>query len=118
VRGLGGRGKLIAPVLVASALAIGIFWNVRPVELPRSTALSEAESKRILEELKDASFTYYVLRDGATIRESPSTSARVLRKEIKGAEVHVVPRTGPWEQVRDGNIEGWMRADELGPDRP
>jgi hypothetical protein len=118
VRGLGGHGRLIASALVAAALAIGIFWNAKRVEAPRSTVPSEATAKHLLAELKDASFAFYVVRDGAAIRESPSASARILKKEIKGAEVYTAPRPGPWKKVRDGNIEGWMRSDEISLDPP
>jgi hypothetical protein len=60
----------------------------------------------------------FVHRGGSDLRDAPATSAKVLKKEDKGTQVALISTSGPWAQVRDGNLSGWMRASVLGAEPP
>jgi hypothetical protein len=57
----------------------------------------------------------YVRRGGSVLREAQKPSAAVLARLEKGAAVTVVAMAGPWTQVKNGGITGWMRTSVLGP---
>jgi hypothetical protein len=124
-------GKLGVLALVA-ALGFAAFKNAdrltslfqHPPNSVASATKTLTASKRELaaQRVTDAAVPVqglrYVRRGGSDLRESPTASARVLKKESKGAQVELLSTSGPWAQVRDGNITGWMRASILRPDPP
>lgn len=57
----------------------------------------------------------YVRRAGSVLREAQKPSAKALAKLPKGARLTVVAADGPWTQVKDGDVTGWMRTSVLGP---
>jgi hypothetical protein len=59
--------------------------------------------------------TIYVRRAGSVLRETQKPSGKALKKLAKGASVIVVTADGPWTQVKDGDVTGWMRTSVLGP---
>ena len=113
---LAGRGGVIGLALVATAFAVGIFWNAPHREAP----LERESTDKMLRDLgmPNSVFVFHVVRNGAVLRDAPSASGRILRQELKGAEVEVVSGNGTWTEVRDGNIHGWMRANELSLTQP
>ena len=54
-----------------------------------------------------------VTRNNAPVRNSRSSSGRVLTRPSLGTRVVIMERTGSWAQVRVGNRTGWMRSNEL-----
>jgi len=60
----------------------------------------------------------YVHRAGSVLRVEPKTSAKLLKKESKGAQVTLLSETGGWAKVTDGAVTGWMRASVLGAEPP
>lgn len=79
---------------------------------------SAAATQSIVQTAKPMTGVRYVHRGGSDLRELPKTSARVLKKEPKGQQVQLVAVSGPWAQVRDGQLTGWMRASVLGAEPP
>ena len=106
------RNGAIALALVVSGFVVGMLWNKYRTEAPPNPSASERA--QFLRGMKGAFFAARVVRDGAVVRDSPSDSSRVLKKERKGTEVYAALTPGDWKQVRDGDVAGWMRADELG----
>jgi len=41
-----------------------------------------------------------------------------LRRKTKGTQIEARQDKDLWQNVRDGGIEGWMRAEELSYDGP
>jgi hypothetical protein len=129
---LGGRGSTVGVLALGAALAFAAYRNIDRItavsQHPPATVAGAVHtltaSKRELAADQmagaetTASGTRYVHRGGSDLRESPSTSARVLTKELKGTQVELLAVSGPWAEVRDGNITGWMRASVLGPEPP
>jgi hypothetical protein len=61
----------------------------------------------------------FVHRQGAILRDTPSTSGHILIKESKGAAVTLVTEgAAGWSKVTDGNVTGYMRTSVLGTEPP
>jgi hypothetical protein len=111
----GGRGWL-GVLLLAAALGWWAFQNrdviagyLAPMGIQTSVHAPVNTS---------ASGLRYIRRDGAVIREKPTTSAPTLKKESKGARVTLISQENGWAKVTDGNITGFMRASTLGAAPP
>lgn len=129
---LSGHGGKLGVLALVAALGFAAYKNADRIaalfQHPPSTVsdaattLSASKSQLAARHTADtatpASGIRYVRRGGSVLRDSPATSARVLKKEIKGAQVALVAIAGPWTEVRDGNITGWMRSSVLGADPP
>jgi hypothetical protein len=94
-----------------------------PPPSPAMTAQEPAQPKAVSEtigaqraKLLTVGGTIYVRRGGSVLREEQKSSGAALKKLPKGAAVTIVAVDGPWTQVRDGNLSGWMRTSVLGPD--
>lgn len=111
-----GRGAAIASAFVVAMLVAGIVWS-RRVEAPAKPARGDVA--RRLGTFANVSFVNYVRKDGAELHMSPDASSRVLRKEPQGTQIEMGGGAeGDWLNVRDGDLQGWMRADEIGLDPP
>lgn len=129
---LGGHGGKIGVLALVAALGFAAFKNadrigalfqhpptsVAGAAKTLSASKSELKAQQTADAAAPASGIRYVHRGGSDLRASPTTSARVLKKESKGVQVVLLATSGPWAQVRDGNITGWMRASVLGADPP
>lgn len=129
---LGGHGGKIGVLALVAALGFAAWKNADRIGLlfqhpPTSVAgaaktlsasKSELAAERTAAAAAPASGVRFVHRGGSVLRDSPSASGHVLKKESKGAQVELLATSGPWAQVRDGNITGWMRASVLGADPP
>lgn len=63
----------------------------------------------------------YVHRNNSDLRKAPSYASETLKKEPKGAKLEMVALSDKWAEVKDGDVEGWMRASVLKdtpPDAP
>lgn len=60
-----------------------------------------------------ANKTGTVLGDNLNIRETPSTSAKVLDQLSKGTQVTVLSASNGWVQISFDNIKGWVSDDYL-----
>ena len=66
-----------------------------------------------------ANMLRYVHRPIAILREEPSTSSNILKRELKGSSVTLVSQGADgWSEVMDGNITGYMRSGTLGTEPP
>jgi hypothetical protein len=129
---LGGHGGKLGVLALVAALGFAAYRNadrlgLMAVHPPASVAeaaktLSASKSQLAAQRTADAaapaSGLRYVHRGGSVLRDAPAASALVLKKESKGATVTLLAISGPWAEVRDGNITGWMRASVLGTDPP
>jgi hypothetical protein len=129
---MGSHGSKLGVLALVAALGFASFKNAdrlaslfqHPPTSVASAAKTLTASKRELaaQSVTEAAVTArglrYVRRGGSDLRDSPTASARVLKKESKGAQVELLSMSGPWAQVRDGNITGWMRASVLGAEPP
>jgi hypothetical protein len=129
---LGGRGGAIGVLTLAAALAFAAWRNgdriamlfqhppagVASAAHTLSASKRELAAERAADAATPATGIRYVHRGGSVLRDSPGASAHILKKESKGAQVELLATSGPWAQVRDGNITGWMRASVLGTDPP
>lgn len=129
---LGGHGSKLGILALVAALGFAAFRNTdrltslfqHPPTSVAGAAKTLTASKRELAALSIADAAVparglrYVRRGGSDLRESPRASAQILKKESKGAQVELLSTSGPWAQVRDGNITGWMRASVLRPGPP
>ena len=114
---MGSRGSKLGIGLLIAGLAFAAFKNYghwshwfHPAANTSTAAVAGAAAP--------GSGALYVHRGGSVIREQPKTSAHVLKKEPKGQQVQLVSRAGDWVQVRDGSVEGWMRASVVGASAP
>lgn len=108
---VGGRGTWLGVLALVAGLGYAAY---KSADRPQKPAQPAAQTSS----LQTSSGIRYVRRGGSDLRDSPSTSAQVLKKESKGAQVELLATSGPWAQVRDGNITGWMRASVLRNDPP
>ncbi len=129
---LGGHGGKLGILAVVVALGFAAFRNGdRIAALFSHPASSVAAATRTLSASRStlaadtvanaavpAGVTRYVHRGGSDLRDAPSTSAAILKKESKGTQVALLATSGKWVQVRDGEIIGWMRASVLGAAPP
>jgi hypothetical protein len=129
---LGGHGGKIGVLALVAALGFTAFKNadrigalfqhpptsVAGAAKTLSASKSEIRAQQTADEAVPASGMRYAHRGGSDLRDSSVTSAHVLKKESKGAQVVLLATSGPWAQVRDGNITGWMRASVLGTEKP
>ena len=112
---VGGRGTVLGVLALVAALGYAAYTSAdRPPRPTQSTAppTMQATSSQAVSGIR------YVRRAGSDLRDAPTASASVLKKESKGAQVELLATSGPWCQVRDGNITGWMRASVLRDDPP
>lgn len=58
--------------------------------------------------------TAYVLRDRVNIRSEPSTSAAVVRTEVRGKRLVIFRREGEWAQVGENAPAGWVHVSLIG----
>lgn len=114
---LGSHGSKLGVILLVAGLGFAAFrsyghWGswFHPAGTASTASIASAAVP--------ASGVLYVHRGGSVIRALPKASGHVLKKEAKGQQVQLVSRAGDWAQVRDGNIEGWMRASVLGANPP
>ena len=114
---VGSRGSKLGIGLVIAGLAFAAFKNFNHWSAWFHPAATTSNAS-VVSAAVPASGVLYVHRGGSVIRAQPKTSAQVLKKEPKGQQVQLVSRSGDWAQVRDGNIEGWMRASVLGRNPP
>jgi hypothetical protein len=114
---VGSRGSKLGIAFVIAGLAFAAFKNFNHWSTwfhpTASTSNATVSSTAV-----PAPGVLYVHRGGSVIRALPKTSAHVLKKEPKGQQVQLVARAGDWVQVRDGSIEGWMRASVVGASAP
>jgi len=127
---MGSRGSKLGIIALIGALAFAAFKNADKVIAffhPSSStsatvashrATSAAATQSIVQAAQPAAGLRYVHRGGSDLRELPKTSAKVLKKEPKGQKVQLVAISGPWAEVRDGQLTGWMRASVLGEAPP
>ncbi len=129
---LGSHSGRLGILALIAALGFAVFKNAdrltsmfqHPPASVASAAKTLTASKRELaaQHVADAATlttgVRYVHRGGSDLRDAPSPSATVLKKEDKGTQVALVSVSGPWAQVRDGNQTGWMRASVLGAQPP
>jgi len=129
---MGGRGTWLGVLALVAALGYAAYRNADRLGMmaahpPGSVAQAaktlsatkrELGAQRVADAAAPASGIRYVRRGGSDLRASPATSAQVLKKESRGAEVALLAVSGPWAQVRDGNITGWMRVSVLRADPP
>jgi hypothetical protein len=126
---MGSRGSKLGIVALVGALAFAAFKNAdkiiaffHPSSSTTVTASHHAASAAVTQSIADAARPIaclrYVHRGGSDLREQPKTSAKVLKKEPKGQQVQLVAISGPWAEVRDGQLTGWMRASVLGKTPP
>jgi hypothetical protein len=118
-----GRGAVIASAVVVTALITGMAWHrseepVRPTSKMDRTTLLKLLAGPDGRTPREILFADYVLQDGARLHALPSASSRIVKREVRGARILVYPGSGLWWKVRDSDIEGWMRNDEIGPDPP
>lgn len=129
---LGGHGGKIGVLALVAALAFAAYKNAdrlgaifaHPPATVAEAAKTLSAPKRTLaaQRTADAAVpamgTRFVRRGGSDLRDAPSTSAHVLKKEARGAQVTLLATSGPWTQVRDGDLTGWMRTSVLKSDPP
>jgi len=138
--GSGGKGGLLAVLLVIGGLGVWAFQHLGKVEkalaparAPGSSTVSSTGSSTGLSPQTstgvsstspapvsaNGNMQRFVHREGAILREEPKASGHILRKESKGAAVTLVSQTDDgWSQVKAGDITGWMRSSVLGPRPP
>ncbi|HTQ14777.1 MAG TPA: SH3 domain-containing protein [Rhizomicrobium sp.] len=78
----------------------------------------DAAGAAIIAAATKVSGTKYVHRNNSDLRKAPSYAAETIKKEPKGARLQVVALSDKWAEVKDGDIEGWMRASVLKDDPP
>ncbi|HVU21566.1 MAG TPA: DUF4236 domain-containing protein [Rhizomicrobium sp.] len=129
---LGSHGSKIGVLALVAALGFAAFKNADrltsmfqhpPTSVAAATKTLTASKRELAAQTVADAATLatgirYVHRGGSDLRETPMASGRVLKKESKGVQVALLSVWGPWAQVRDGNITGWMRASVLGEDPP
>ena len=130
--GRGGKGSWLAVLLVIGGLAIWAFQHIgnitaaspHPAAANASTDVSteastDGASTSPAAADTSANMLRYVHRPIAILREEPSTSSNILKRELKGSSVTLVSqRTDGWSEVMDGNITGYMRSGTLGTEPP
>lgn len=119
------HGAWLAVALLLASLS---FWagthvggsTQTIVQTPQATtqvrAVHRAKTRSVA--IQTDSDVRHVRRGGSVIRDKPKTSGHVLKKESKGAAVHLISEDDGWAKVTDGNITGFMRASVLRPDPP
>jgi len=122
---MGSRGSKLGIVALVGALAFTAFKNAdklvgffHPSTAATHHATSAAATQSIVDTAKPVAGLRYVHRGGSDLRALPKTSAKVLKKETKGQQVQLIATSGPWAEVRDGQLTGWMRASVLGEAPP
>ena len=129
---VGGHGGKLGVLALVAALGFAAYKNSDRITSlfqhpPKSIAAaattltaskSQVAAQSIANDAKPSSGVRYVHRNGSVLREAPGSSAKVLKKEDKGAKLDLISVSGPWAQVRDGSTIGWMRASVLGNDPP
>jgi hypothetical protein len=75
-------------------------------------------AQNVVNAAKPVNGVRYVHRGGSDLRDQPKTTAKVLKKEPKAQKVQLIAISGPWAEVRDGQLTGWMRASVLGEAPP
>jgi hypothetical protein len=123
---MGSRGSKLGIVALVGALAFAAFKNADKIIgffHPSSAtvthrAASAAATQSIVNAAKPVAGLRYVHRNGSDLRELPKMSGKVLKKEAKGQPVQLIATSGPWAEVRDGDLTGWMRASVLGEAPP
>jgi Protein of unknown function (DUF4236) len=127
---MGSRGSKLAIIALIGALAFAAFKNAdkiiaffHPSSSTSATVASHrpasaAATQNIVDAAKPLAGARYVHRGGSDLRELPKTSAKVLKKEPKGQKVQLVAISGPWAEVRDGQLTGWMRTSVIGAEPP
>lgn len=129
---LGGHGGKIGVLALVAALALTAYKNgdrlsaifahppgtvaeaAKTLSAPRRTLAAQRTADAAI----PARGVRTVRRAGSDLRDAPATSAHVLKKEPKGAQVTLLATSGPWAQVRDGDVTGWMRASVLRENLP
>jgi hypothetical protein len=129
---LGGHGGKLGVLALVAGLGFVAFKNGDRIESlfqhpPKTIAAaattltaskSQMAAQNIANDAKPLTGVRYVHRSGSVLRETPASSAKVLKKEEKGTQVALVSVSGAWAEVRDGDVTGWMRASVLGIDPP
>jgi len=128
----GGHGGKLGVLALVAALGFAAFKNgdriaalfqhppktVAAAATTLTASKSQLAAQSTANDATPTSGVRYIHRSGSALREAPATSAKVLKKEAKGTQVALVSVSGPWAQVRDGDITGWMRASVLGTEPP
>jgi hypothetical protein len=119
------HGAWLAVTLLLASLS---FWagahvgrsTQTVVQTPRAATEARAVHPRKTKNVvvQTDSDIRYVRRGGSVIRDKPKTSGHALKKELKGATVHLISEDDGWAKVTDGNITGFMRASVLRLDPP
>jgi hypothetical protein len=81
----------------------------------------DAAGAAVIAAATKASGEKYVHRNNSDLRKAPSYASETLKKEPKGAKLEMVALSDKWAEVKDGDVEGWMRASVLKdtpPDAP
>ena len=118
---VGGKGGALG---ILALVAGGGFWafqhwsKIEPAvaPVPQIAQPAAAPSATIATQPPgndSANTTRFVHRNGSDLRDQPKTSGRVLKQESIGAQVILVGEDNGWEQVKDGDITGYMRASVL-----
>jgi hypothetical protein len=127
---MGSRGSKLGILALVGALGFAAVKNADKIIAffhPHATttaatashrAASAAATQNIVQAAKPVTGLRYVHRGGSDLREMPKSSARVLKKEPKGQQVQLIAQSGPWAEVHDGQLTGWMRASVLGETPP
>lgn len=125
---MGSRGSKLGVIALIGGLAFAAFRNAdkiiaffhpsAPTTAASHHAASAAATQDIVDAAKPIAGLRYVHRGGSDLRALPKTSAKVLKKEAKGQPVQLIAVSGPWAEVRDGPLTGWMRASVLGEAPP
>jgi hypothetical protein len=127
---LGSKSSKVGVIALVGGLAFAAYKNVDKIvgffhpsaashatAMPHPSAASVA-AQRVVSDAKATNGVRYVHRGGSDLRALPKTTAKVLKKEPKGEKVQLVALSGPWAEVRDGQLTGWMRASVLGEAPP
>jgi hypothetical protein len=127
---LGSKSSKVGVIALIGGLAFAAYKNAdkivgffhRPaashITATSHPSAASIAAQSVVNDAKPTNGIRYVHRGGSDLRALPKTSAKVLKKEPKGQQVQLVAISGPWAEVRDGNLTGWMRASVLGEAAP
>jgi len=127
-----GKGGWLAVLLIIGGLGVWAFQHIGNImAAPPHRAAANTSTNSSTEASTDGASTSsaaadtsanmlrYVHRPIAVLREEPSTSSNILKRELKGSSVTLVSqRTDGWSEVMDGNITGYMRSGTLATEPP
>jgi hypothetical protein len=104
------------PAATTFAVPIPAVQPNRPSTPPAPRANAQASASQA--GLSRSQDRVYVQRPSVNIRSAPSTSASVVRSEVRGKQLAVFQRDGEWVQIGETVPTGWVHRSLVGPTAP